>query len=680
MPIKTLNGASASDPARPDSGGRGRGTASRWTGAPVFAAVLLLAPVLLHLVSADLLTPLLLWTAAASLIRSRTSLLDRLFISAAVLVGWICVLGLIASFWPWGLDPLALAETTALALTGVRVLRGAPDDSARRRTRRNLLPARDVPVLLTSAFGFAFFLRPLLHRDAVDRLALVITSEDLGRHFALYDSMIRFSGYLALRADDAARTIQEGVYTYPPGSHMTLAVLTSFVRGTDAPAAPLHALSLFILLSTAVAGALVAFTAWAVRWAAGPAVAARFLLPVCLAGGVWVAVVELPRLVLTGFLSEIFGLALFAVFLALAVRPLSRTGEQLVCMGAVFVAIACSYYLLLPATGLVALVWAWAHRRRWLRQIGRTLLAAAAAGVLALLPIAANWASAGSASVLTVPGAVYPVSRHLLYPVLAVAAVLLLGRGARRNPSARVAAGCLAATGLLAFGIREYQMAVAGQTSYFFEKMMHGLFLATVVTAGAAVGPALLAASRRARPAGTGVLGRLAPAVTALVATACLLAALLMNSQPDLAKDSGWSSSAGRVYLRAQSAHPRIADQVTAIDRARPKDDGKVSMLLLGDRVPTDPARIEDNLWLGVLSRDQGLSWRAWTFALKGRTGQEIVDFADQSAVPLRIYLSDPELLAQVRQAARTGHHKALDVVMVTFEGHRAELAPQRLG
>jgi hypothetical protein len=73
-----------------------------------------LVPLVLGLVRLDaVLLPVLL-LAVASVIRVGGGLLDRLVVAAFMLCGAVLTFGLVASVWPWGLDP---APAAAVLLT-----------------------------------------------------------------------------------------------------------------------------------------------------------------------------------------------------------------------------------------------------------------------------------------------------------------------------------------------------------------------------------------------------------------------------------------------------------------------------------------------------------------------------------------------------------------------------------
>ncbi|WP_380285033.1 hypothetical protein [Kitasatospora purpeofusca] len=626
-------------------------------------------PPVFHLVGADLLGFLLLWGAAATLIRSRATAFDRLMISGVTLVGWTCALGLVVGHWRHGVHPLTLAEPTALALVVVRALAGPaparPGLPLRARVRA-LVPTRDHPLLLTAALAVAFVMYPVLHRSTAERLALITSAEDLARHSALYDTILRVGGLVSIRQAEAAATVQEHLETYPQGSHLILAVITSFLRGGNTHGG--MQISLFVLLYTVTAAALAVAVLWAVHRAAGPALRGWRGLALLLPVGAFLVVAELPKLYFNGFISELFALGLLAVLVALAIRPLDRIHEQLVVMGALVAGISFGHYLLLPAAGATVLSWAVCHWSTWRRHWVSALAVSVVAGGLALFPIGVNLSTAGSAEVLTVPGGITPVGRHVLFPLVAATLAVLLTRSARADRARRAALGACGSIVLFSFGIRQYQLQKTGDTSYFYEKVLHQLLVIGLVTAAAAVlplfGRRIVAGERGA--AGSGPRSGLRSAVAVVAATGCLLYGVVFNSQPDVSKAAGWEGSPGRNLLRGGQARWDVAERVTAIHDSRPADDQRVAVSLGGrrvwDEVKPDWGSSEDNLWLGVLNSDQGRSWRSWMWGLGRHSAGDILYYASITPEPLRIYLDDPKLAAEVKALASQGKAPDLEV------------------
>ncbi|MFE7532018.1 hypothetical protein ACFU7Y_40935 [Kitasatospora sp. NPDC057542] len=656
------------------------------------AAALLVLPPLFHLVSADLLSFGLVWFAAATLIRSRATAFDRLMISGGVLIGWTCALSLLASYWPWGLHPVALAEATAVPLIAILLLQGPrPAGRAERpwaRLRR-LVPTRDLALLLPAAAAVAFTLYPVVRRNATERLGLIILYEDLARHTALYDTILRLGGLTALHKSEAAATVADGLDTYPQGSHLTMAVITSFVHGGATQGPALAQLSFFVLLFALATAGLAVAVLWAVQRVAGHALRGWRGLALALPTAVYLVVGEVPQLQARGFLSEIFALGLFALLIALAIRPLSRFHEQITALGALTVGISFGHYLLLPAVGAVVLAWAVVHRRDCLRHWPAVLATAAVTGALALFPPYINMGSAGSADVLTLPGAISPTGRHLLFPLVAAAFLGLLTRSARANRARKVALASLAAVSLLCFGVMGYQLLTTGTTSYFYEKMIHQLLVVGVICFAAALLPAFgrraLAGPSTAPAPGARrtIWSRFHSGVPVVAVAGCLAFAVLSNAQPD-SGPAGWRGTVGRAQLRGDGAHFGLAQRVAAIQSDHPQD-GRLQVSLAGARLygetTPDWAGIEDNLWLSVLNRNQGSTAQLWAWAITRRNAQDIVDLAaSKPSTPLRFYLDEGSpLVADLKAMAAKGKLPDLAVSVLRHQDGDLIVEPVKL-
>ncbi|AUG77664.1 hypothetical protein CFP65_2848 [Kitasatospora sp. MMS16-BH015] len=604
---------------------------------------LLAAPPLCHLLHVDLLALALLVAVTAGLFRSPLGLIDRLVLAAGLLAGWVCLLGVLASVWPWGLQPVALGEATAL-LPAAALLAG-------RRLRLPRPRWRDAQLLLPIAAAAFFYLQPLLATDATGRFARVYHGEDLARHFALYDSVLRLQGYLVFHRAEAAVALQNGFQSYPQGSHLTLAVLTEYAFNGHPPAAATTTLDHFVLLVAGVLTAFVGSVAWAARRVAGPLLGRWGTLPVAGLVVVYLVAVEATPIALTGFESELFGLTLLTLLAALVLRPLARPAEQALLLGALTIGISFAYYLLLAAAGPLLLVWLLARRRRLPRP---AVLAAAAllTAAGAALPVVANWQQANSATVLVMPGGVVAVSRHLLVPLAVFAVLGLLTRPARRNADRRAALAALAAVAAVATALMAYQLSTVGKTSYYYEKLLHPVVVLAVLAAAAALGP-LLGRPRLDAP-------------RALLATAAAATVLLYNAQPDWATTGGWQGSYGAHYRSGRQAAPASAELVTAIAASRPVPDRYAAVVLTDPHAKEDPRFLEGSLWTGVLNRDNGRSWQAWIWGRWRRWPHEIVEYADASPVPLHVYLSDPATVADT--LALRDHPERLAISLVSYD------------
>ncbi|TDC40274.1 hypothetical protein E1211_01975 [Micromonospora sp. 15K316] len=147
---------------------------------------------------AGLLPPLVLVLTAA-LLRVGRTLLDRLVLAAALLLGAICAAGLIFSYWPWGLHPVPVAGAALTVLLGYALVTGVRPRLPR-PTAAALAPVL-AAVLATLALAW-----PYLRADGLaGRLAYAMTGEDNSRHLAAMEGIRAVGGYLFAHSDAAAR-------------------------------------------------------------------------------------------------------------------------------------------------------------------------------------------------------------------------------------------------------------------------------------------------------------------------------------------------------------------------------------------------------------------------------------------------------------------------------------------
>jgi len=210
--------------------------------------------------------------------------------------------------------------------------------------------------------------------------------------------------------------------------------------------------------------------------------------------------------VIRGYPSELTGLALFAVAVALAVRPPSRrpSMELLLLIGVLFVGVMYTYYFLAPVLAIVIAWWAIEHdlRSRWrfAGVLGGVIV------VLSAIPVLVNDASNPTEHLLH-GGPVVEVDRMWLFTLLVpLGAAAVLG-GLWHNYVWRTLGVGLAAALLFAGGIGGYQMLRDGMT-YYFEKALHIVLVLGVMGLGI-VGVLLqrltVPLRRLARPATIGV-------------------------------------------------------------------------------------------------------------------------------------------------------------------------------
>ncbi|MGH3416258.1 MAG: hypothetical protein ACRDSS_07315, partial [Actinocrinis sp.] len=107
-------------------------------------------PILTHLTGTDPLLVAVVVFGTGGLLRAGATIVDRLFITAALLVGLAIVGGLLFSLWPWGLEPVAIGGLALSLLVAAYLWRDAPPPWRAWPTR---LLGSDLVLLLGFAAG-----------------------------------------------------------------------------------------------------------------------------------------------------------------------------------------------------------------------------------------------------------------------------------------------------------------------------------------------------------------------------------------------------------------------------------------------------------------------------------------------------------------------------------------------
>ena len=576
----------------------------RWVG---YAAAGLVAawvvPVATQAGGVSWLLPVVIWGVTASLLRNGQRISDRLVFAAALLAGATCLAGLVMSRWPWGMSPVPVAGTALTTLVLLAVL-------LRRRPTLPRPVTADLLPLLAGGLAAVVIVLPYWGKPFVDRLALNLTGEDLARHFSLYDAVAAVDSYAFLDRAGTDPYLLPGMQIYPQGSHFLYALLDSFVRSGAPATDPTNSWDHFVGFHIAGYVGFAIAVSWAARWVAGgtlsgwPKVAVTSFVTAALGFS------ELIAMYVRGFASEIAGLALFAVLVAVLARPPRHTREAIITIAALVVGVGWIYFFLLPFAGAlcVAALIGYRHRvrRHW---VTAALLTPAATG-LAVIPFLVMYAERTSPLADLLPGGpIDGVDRGL---TVAIAALVLAGLATvPRSPVLRMVAVQLVLVAVIAIGLGVYQIASVGNLSYYFDKAVHALFVTGLVGL-AGVGP-LLARYRRSSPA-----SRAAPPRRAWqVATAALVVFGVFASFGAIPLQRPRSEhlepirnvSWGIAYAAGVLQDPAMADVITAVLRRYPNPDGRVTQVLYrnGD------ATYLCSLFVSVLHRDYGTLARSVT-------------------------------------------------------------------
>ncbi|MDQ2838977.1 MAG: hypothetical protein M3Y42_13600 [Actinomycetota bacterium] len=424
-----------------------------------------IVPLLLHVLRLDVLVLALLLVGTGSLLRSGSTLLDRLFLAGVALAGGLLSAGWLFSLWPWGLSPVPVGGSclTVLVLIGF---------ASRRRPE---LPLRvrysDLIVLGSGVLAFVLTYRPLAGLPAGLRLAYSTTQVDRLAHYALFVTIRRVGGYTFLHQSQSRLSVQTPTEAvYPQGSHFLLALFDGFGRTGLAGVPDFSRYFDYVLIGYAL---LIASVVWAARWIAGAGLAERWRVVGCLVVAVFALFGALPILLREGFDSEIFGLVFVVLAAAITVRPLRASREQLVLAGAVTIAVFYTYNLFGAITGLALVLSLLVYRNLPRVDWRFAAIVLPVAAFLAVLPSAIAVLSgfdAGQQS-LAVGGSI-PLP-HLLVPVLAVLSLVpLLHRRTRRDRVWRGMAAQLAVLLVIVGAFGAYQQVQLGSTGYYFDKLL----------------------------------------------------------------------------------------------------------------------------------------------------------------------------------------------------------------
>ncbi|GAA5181084.1 hypothetical protein GCM10023322_14900 [Rugosimonospora acidiphila] len=520
---------------------------------------------------ADWLVPPLILVGTASLLRGGRTLLDRLVLALALLLGATCAAGLLFSVWPWGLDPPRVggAGLTVLIVLGA-VLR-----------RRPHLPRPalvDALVLLGATGGTLYLGRPYLTGGFGHRLGLAMAGEDLARHFSIFDGIRATGGYLFLDPAQANRYVYEGIIRYPQGFHLTAALLDGFLRSSPAPANSTSAFDHFLGFHTATFGLLILAVAWAALWIGGPlvrvgaraALVVAFLVP-------FVLYTDLTSDYVSGYPSEVFGLALVALLVAVLARPLPGIRTQLVIVCALLVGIGFGYYLYLPGAAIGAGLWLLACRRRMRGRPAFTVAVAALATALALVGPAVGTLLGRAATALSAPASIHNSRDVLLALTLAIMAGALTRSGRRARVWRRYGVA-IASMALFSAALGGYQVATRGETGYYFEKSLHALEIGLL--AGVGVLARLVPAPARC-PARPALRRRLASGLPPLLLATSTLAALgvVNGDSPFRPRVDSEHSNWGRSWARGDLTRAAAGRTVAAIYSDHPPRPGEVTLV-----------------------------------------------------------------------------------------------------
>jgi len=600
----------------------------------------------LHALRVDWLTLLALVLGTAALLRGSPYLLDRLLLSLALLAGVCSAAVLVLPPWHWRLHPVFLG---GLGLT-VLVLIAAGLD------RRPSLPRprrADWLALLPTAVITLGVAAPMLRRSLADRLGPIIAVEDPARHFAIYDTIRRLGGYPFQHTHDASVSVIQQDLIYPSGAHAVAAVLDNFVTSSVTVGDPLHALNRFLWYVLASYAFLVLAVLWSARRVAGPSATAWSFAPIAGACVAYLLFSEMISTFMFGYAPQSLGTGYLIILIGLLARPLRRTREQVVVAVALIVAIAYTYYIVLPIAAAAAIPYVMASRHRlrrhWLFAAVVTMVGAVLAGLPRLV-------GSGEYPLDLIVGK-FGIVRVHQSTILTLGLLVLAGgwfvRGWWRSPSARTTGAAAAATALFAAVIAAVQLHVIGQTAYFFDKTLYVLIPVLLVALGGAA-PAIA----RLQPT-----RRLTAAVAALALAAIPMAAY--DAFEPHATTAVKNGTYGRGYLVGAFGHYPAARLALQAYQALGNDGPPRPMLFVTD-VQLQRLSV---VWAASLQRDLGVTWDFYLWSLydwkKGDAAQLQRYLLDHPKLGLQVVAADPAFLDAMQRFATAHPEIALTVVDV---------------
>lgn len=426
-----------------------------------------------------LMVPVLL-VGTASLLRVGRTLLDRLVIAAALLAGLLIVAGMLFSFWPWHLRPIAVAGLADTVLVVACLWhKSAPQLPIRIR-------ATDAIILAGPVVAWLLLRRPVHGKTFANALPYLAPDHDFSNHYSLFDAIHRIGGYPFVRPGPAAPYLGE-MTQYPPGAHYLYVVLDVFRRSTTDPGGSTGELVRYTQYETLGFCLLTLAVPWAARWIAGPSVTGWRRVLITATASAFCVFGQLSSLFWQSFDGEVLGLAFVAVTVALMIRPPGSVSEQIVLAAVLLTAVAYVYSLFLVNVGIAALVALCSRRAVRARGKPRDLMIrlGAAALVLSAVPLLAGLKLHPIGGLFTAAGAFVDLSRWLSITLVAVALAAVLTRTGRRSPVWRATAVTVGAAYASATAVELYGRIRAGSPQYYSSKLVESSWVVALCGIGA---------------------------------------------------------------------------------------------------------------------------------------------------------------------------------------------------
>ncbi|GIG60390.1 hypothetical protein Lfu02_47620 [Longispora fulva] len=602
-----------------------------------------------HLVGLDWLLPLVLLAGTTLVVRSSRFVADRVVVAGSLLFGATCAAGLLISVWPWHMHPVPVAGTALSAVVVLAAVRGVPLSL----TPRFRLVDVTIPICAMLAAGVAWY--PMRVGRFTARFAEAASGGDMAAHFMIFDGIRGAGGYTFLQQDAASASVPPSFLNYPQGGHFVAALLDAFVRPGARPDG-LTSLNDFLWINLGSLVLLCAVLAWAVNRVAGPGFRLMLALPTTLLAASLVCLGDLQTVVRCGFWAELVCLSLLVVLCAVLIRPLRSTGEQIAVVSALFVAIAYTYYFVLPVAAVAVLAFLFRYRgrvrRRWVLTGVAVVLTAGLSAVPVVVNVLAVQRDLGTGTALTALGAIDPMNGTLMLALAGLVVAGLFGARGRLGPAGELLLAVLVASAGYAGAIAVFQYRTAGYVSYYYEKALHVVAIVLVIGLGLAL--------RRLLPnlvTPGGVRGVRAILVCLALTATSMQVFNPMHSPLPTAYDRG--SNLGRLRLKGKLAQKHAGAMIETVLRV-PDPDRRTTIVL-----PTFGDEVFVSVWIAVIERDYpGLAeWRDWASIGRRRTPDELVAFLRAHPGRYQVVTTDAAQRAAILKAGDT-----LDVEVVAFD------------
>jgi len=576
------------------NGGRLSGRDPRLVGGLLAASWVL--PVLTHLLRADALLIVVIVYGTGGLLRVGGTALDRLMITLGLLIGAAIAAGIPFSFWPFGLNPIAVGGTalTVLVVLGT-VLRRRPRWPGR-------VLGSDLALLGAFGAGSVVAFGPSWFASRGHQLAYAVLTGDRTRHFSLFDTIHRIGGYTFLMQGKAKSMVDPGMLAvYPPGQHFTYALLDIFITSHTDPGNPTSELMRYEVYTCLGYGFFVLCVAWGARWVAGPSLAGWRRTFLVGAISAFLCTGVMTTAIWCGWDPQIFGMGLLALLAACALRPPSSGRLHIVLMASLTVAIFLTYELFAPFAALIIVVSAVLYRKRWLPHWRLAVVAAVLTipASLSELVVAKQGGLQSSQAALNI-GFTVPMTKSSLAVILLLSLAGFAVKRARRRPTAVAALVSMLGCGAAVAAFWAYQHETIHTTSYYFEKAVQAWVIVALVGVGTA-GHLLRRPALPSRGLAGAALGCCA-ILAGIVATDSFYYGPLQFSYAKM--KPGRHTTWERVWLSGQYIIPSNRDAMNTLLGRGLLGDGQPTLVIWEDHTLEN---INLTLAMATLNHDDGL-------------------------------------------------------------------------